>query len=526
MGKTASRKRKKFNTAGLCIPQYHYMADVSDKVNLIIKEYIEEEEYFTINRARQYGKTTILYLLHERLKERCVVLSISFEGKEEYFTSLQNFAEGLNISFYKSLKKPHPELSAIFKEQICKALAMEELGDRITALCEQAGKPVILMIDEVDKAADYPIFLAFLGMLRERYLRRRVGGDQTFDSVILAGVHDVKNLKMKIRPEEGQNYNSPWNVSAVFDVDIGLSVSEIESMLKEYEEDAHTGMDTFQMARMLHEYTDGYPYLVSCLCKMMDERGLSWDKKGFHTAVNELMKTNNTLFDDVIKNIRNHQEFSNLTEQIVIQGAQIAFEIRNPAIEQGVMYGILKEQDGRTVVSNVLFEMLIINYFVSVRSTCALTASGYIEKSQYVRNGILDMEFILQRFSAFMKAEYREEDGKFIENHGRLLFLSFLRPIINGTGHYAVEPQTRKNNRMDLQVFYGDQEIIVELKVWRGEKYEQSGYDQLVRYLEARGMKKGYMLSFCDNKEAPREDRVFQYCGHEICEVIVAYRDV
>lgn len=65
MGKTASRKRKKFNTAGLCIPQYHYMADVSDKVNLIIKEYIEEEEYFTINRARQYGKTTILYLLQE-----------------------------------------------------------------------------------------------------------------------------------------------------------------------------------------------------------------------------------------------------------------------------------------------------------------------------------------------------------------------------------------------------------------------------------------------------------------------------
>lgn len=378
MGRIVSQKRKKFNTAGLCIPQYHYMADVSDKINHIIKEYIEEEEYFTINRARQYGKTTILYLLQESLKARCVVLSISFEGKEEYFTSLQNFVEGLNVSFYKSLRKRYPKLSGIFQEQICRTLAMEELGDRITALCEQAGKSVVLMIDEVDKAADYPIFLAFLGMLRERYLRRRVGGDQTFDSVILAGVHDIKNLKMKIRPEEGQNYNSPWNISAAFDVNMGLSVSEIESMLKEYEEDAHTGMDTSRMARMLHEYTDGYPFLVSCLCKMMDEKGLSWDKKGFHTAVKELLKTNNTLFDDVIKNIRSHPEFSNLAEQIVIQGAQVAFEIRNPVIEQGVMYGILKEQDGRTTVSNVLFEMLIINYFVSVRSTNALTSSGYI----------------------------------------------------------------------------------------------------------------------------------------------------
>lgn len=97
----------------------------------------------------------------------------------------------------------------------------------------------------------------------------------------------------------------------------------------------------------------------------------------------------------------------------------MAFEIRNPMIQQGVMYGILKEQDGTTAVSNVLFEILIINYFVFVRSTYALTSSGYVEESQYVREGILDMEKVLPRFSAFMKAEYRDEDGKFIESYGR-----------------------------------------------------------------------------------------------------------
>lgn len=525
MNRVDLQKRKKFNTTGLCIPQYHYMADVGDKVKYIIKEYVDHEEYFTINRARQYGKTTILYLLQENLKERCVVLNITFEGKEEYFSSLQNFAEGLNISFYKALRKLYSGLSGIFQNPICHTLAMEQMGDRITALCEQAERPVVLMIDEVDKAADNQVFLTFLGMLRERYLKRRIGGDATFSSVILAGVHDIKNLKMKIRPEEGQNYNSPWNISAVFEVDMGLSVNEIKSMLQEYEDDMHTGMEVSKMAQELHGYTDGYPFLVSCLCKMIDDKKLSWDQRGLRTAVKELLKTNNTLFDDVIKNIRNHQEFSDLTEQIVLQGAQVAFEIRNPTIQQGVMYGILKEQDGRTAVSNILFETLIINYFVSIRSTYELTASRYVEKGQYIHNGRLDMGLVLRRFSAFMKAEYRDEDGRFIESHGRLLFLSFLRPIINGTGHYAVEPQTRKNNRMDIQVFYGNQELIVELKVWHGEKYEQEGYDQLVRYLEARGVEKGYLLSFCDNKKAPREDQTFWYCGHEICEVVIAYRD-
>lgn len=191
---------------------------------------------------------------------------------------------------------------------------------------------------------------------------------------------------MKIRPEEGQNYNSPWNISAVFEVDMGLSVNEIASMLREYEADVRSGMDIPRMAQELYGYTDGYPFLVSCLCKLMDEMELSWDKNGLRIAVKELLKTNNTLFDDVIKNIRNHPEFSDLVEQIVLNGAQVAFEIQNPTIQRGCMYGILKEQDGRTAVSNILFETLIINYFVSVRSTYALTASGYIEKSQYIRD--------------------------------------------------------------------------------------------------------------------------------------------
>ena len=58
--------KKKFNITGLCIPQKHYMADISPKIDQIITQYIENEEYFTINRARQYGKTTILELLYQR----------------------------------------------------------------------------------------------------------------------------------------------------------------------------------------------------------------------------------------------------------------------------------------------------------------------------------------------------------------------------------------------------------------------------------------------------------------------------
>lgn len=51
------------------------------------------------------------------------------------------------------------------------------------------------MADEVDKAADNELFLLFLGLLRTKYLRKAAGRGYTFKSVVLAGVHDIKNLK-------------------------------------------------------------------------------------------------------------------------------------------------------------------------------------------------------------------------------------------------------------------------------------------------------------------------------------------
>ena len=57
---------KRFNVTGTCIPQKHYMVDTSAKLNQITKM-IEQDSYFAINRARQYGKTTSLMLLWKAL---------------------------------------------------------------------------------------------------------------------------------------------------------------------------------------------------------------------------------------------------------------------------------------------------------------------------------------------------------------------------------------------------------------------------------------------------------------------------
>lgn len=90
------------------------------------------------------------------------------------------------------------------------------------------------MIDEVDKSTDNQLFLSFLGMLRNKYLdRKKKGMNSTFHSVILAGVYDVKNLKLKIRDDEERKYNSPWSIAVHFNVDMTLSAKGIKGMLEE-----------------------------------------------------------------------------------------------------------------------------------------------------------------------------------------------------------------------------------------------------------------------------------------------------
>lgn len=52
------------------------------------------------------------------------------------------------------------------------------------------------MIDEADSATNNQVFLDFLALLRGYYIRREKMA--TFQSVILAGVYDIKNIKRKI----------------------------------------------------------------------------------------------------------------------------------------------------------------------------------------------------------------------------------------------------------------------------------------------------------------------------------------
>lgn len=65
---------KIFNVNADCKPKLHYMVNIDSKL-IEIRKMVDRGDYFTINRARQYGKTTTLKALGRYLQKDYVVQS-------------------------------------------------------------------------------------------------------------------------------------------------------------------------------------------------------------------------------------------------------------------------------------------------------------------------------------------------------------------------------------------------------------------------------------------------------------------
>ncbi|EJP6471761.1 AAA family ATPase [Clostridium botulinum] len=495
--------KKRFNVTGTCIPEKHYMVDISNKLDSILK-LVNNEEYFIINRPRQYGKTTTLYMLERYLNKLTdyLVISISFEGIGDLiFEDEKVFSKEFLQIMSDSLLINNEALSEYLEQQKSKVESFIDLSRVITKFIIKVKRKVVLMIDEVDKSSNNQLFLSFLGLLRNKYLLRNVGKDYTFHNVVLAGVHDIKTLKLKIKSDEEHKYNNPWNIALDFDVDMSFSISEIKTMLDDYVENKAADLDKEYFAEKLYFYTSGYPFLVSKLCKIidekiMDEHELKWEKEYLELAVKELVNESNTNFYSLIRNIENNKDLQELVRKLILDGYKISYNQDKTIITKGIIYGIFKDDKEILKINNRIYEQLIYNYKISKIETSS-DFYNYNSKENFIdSNGDLDIKKVLLKFQEFMKHKYSQKREAFLEEDGRLVFLAFLSPIINGSGFAFKEVRGGEEKRFDIVITYNKKMYILELKIWRGEEYHKKGLIQLAEYLNQYELDKGYLLIF------------------------------
>ncbi|MDE7201306.1 MAG: 9-O-acetyl-N-acetylneuraminate esterase [Lachnospiraceae bacterium] len=511
-----------FNTEGACRPEEHYMVKLDDRLNQIKTMLVDRKKYFVINKGRQYGKTTTLKALAKYLVTDYIVFSLDFQKMgTKTFADESAFSKGFLDKLLAALKRAEIEEKEMLQAMLSdfknnnSNIVLDDLFEFLSSMCESSPRPIILMIDEVDSASNNQVFIDFLAQLRAYYLDREE--TPTFHSVILAGVYNIKNLKLKLRSESEHQYNSPWNIAADFEVDMSFSADQIADMLEEYEADHQTGMDIKEVAEELYQYTSGYPVLVSSICKKIDEKiykfelfgdlSKAWTKAGIEEAVKYILIDQTPLFESMIRHLDDYPEMKQMFHSMLFQGNEFTYNLDVKEISLASMFGYAVNQSGKVRVANRIFETRLYNYFLSETELSGTDASKEIgnmakrDRSYFIHDGMLDMDTVMRRFVETFTDIYGEENTKFIEEYGRKFFLLYLRPIINGTGNYYIEAQTRDERRTDIIVDYLGEQFIIELKIWRGNEYNERGERQLTDYLDYYHKDKGYLLSFNFNQK-------------------------
>jgi hypothetical protein len=228
----------------------------------------------------------------------------------------------------------------------------------------------------------------------------------------------------------------------------------------------------------------------------------------------------------MVKKMNDYSELRTLLYDLTIGKKIILYNPLDTVIKFGLMFCIIAEDDNNNlIIHNKIFEIVITNYFISKTEP---SLNHQVIKDDFtnaiIKNNCFDMELCLTKFKQHYANIYREEDINFLERDGKLIFLTYIIPLINGKGFYHFESETSDYGRMDLVIDYLTQQFILELKIWHGNSKHQDAYVQLADYLKSKNHLCGYLLTFDfrrDADESLSESKWVECDGKRIFDVMI-----
>ncbi|MGE5342794.1 MAG: AAA family ATPase [Candidatus Omnitrophota bacterium] len=496
--------KKYFNTAGPCSPEKHYMVNPLKRLSSV-EQLIEQELYFTIHAPRQTGKTTYLYALTRKLNAdgKYIAMVVSFEraGIESFTVDKGNetVINAIYISSRRQLDETHQPPNPEEKHY-------PDLINYLQTWCENQKKPIVLLIDEIDSLLD-DVLISILRQLRDGYQ----GRPKFFpSSVALVGLRDVRDYKIKIR-EEKKSYGaaSPFNIKSDSFFMCNFKKEEVFELLDQHKE-ATGQVFPQEVKEEIFRLTNGQPWLVNALARQIVEKMLHSDYSKPITmdllaqAKVQLIQRRDTHLDSLVDKLR--EDRVKKIVQVIINGEILPFDIMDDDILYVRDLGIVGQTDPLKFSNPIYAEIIPRVIAAPIQSSIP----EEIQTSRFINvNGKLDMDRLLVEFQKF----YRRNSGAWLnrfeykESAQHLLLMAFLQRVINSGGE-IVREMAAGNGRIDLLVRFRDQEFPLELKIKRDNYTIDDGKEQLDRYLDRLGLKKGYLVIF-DPSDIEWEKKIY-----------------
>ncbi len=301
-----------FNTEGPVRPDDHYAIPPLARGNTgEILRLIQDKRYFVLHAPRQTGKTSALIALRDLLNSgevgefRCVDVNVEAgqvarddteQGLRSILSSLSASAELLGDEF------PGRTWPGIFK-QSGPANALNEL---LIEWCMANPVPLVLLVDEIDSLVGDTL-LSVLRQLRAGYPGRPRGFPH---SVVLCGVHDIRDYRIRSSAGEVITGGSPFNIVAKSLRLADFTEAQIDALMQQHTDETDQSF-TPAARKAVWTQTQGQPWLVNALCagacfdnEAGRDRSRAIDKEDILAVQEDLILSRRTHLDQLVHKLQ------------------------------------------------------------------------------------------------------------------------------------------------------------------------------------------------------------------------------
>ena len=510
-----------FNTEGPVRPDDHYAVPPLERVDVDeLLALIRAKRYFVLHAPRQTGKTSALIALRDLLNSgevgdfRCVNVNVEVgqvardDVARGIRAVLSNLAESALL-----LGDDYPE--EVWPGILAKVGPDDALKRLLTRWCRADPTPLVLLVDEIDSLVGDTL-LSVLRQLRAGYEKRPEGFPQ---SVVLCGVRDIRDYRIRSSAGEVIAGGSPFNVAAKSLRMGDFSEAETRALMAQHTEE--TGQRfTAAAQEAVWTQTRGQPWLVNALCagacfdnKAGRDRSRTIEVDDIHAAREELIVSRRTHLDQLAHKLE-EARVRRVVEPI-LSGGEARHQVRD--LEYVRDLGLIDGGSPPRMANPIYAEVVPRELGYILQSSLDVQVAWYVDD-----DGRLDMNKLLTAFRTFFGEHSEHWLGRFSEYPEagpQLILQAYLQRVVNSGGRIEREYGLGRG-RTDLLVLWPREagqpserweRFVVECKVLRDSDRKslawtiERGVEQTLGYMTQCGAEEGHLVVI--DRRAGAEER-------------------
>ena len=499
-----------FNTEGPVRPDDHYAIQPLDRMDVDeLLGLIRAKRYFVLHAPRQTGKTSALIALRDLLNSgeagdfRCVHTNVEVGQVARDDTARGIRAILSRLAMRARLLGDHfPHESWL---DVLEASGPDDaLGDLLSNWCVANPTPLVLLVDEIDSLVGDTL-LSVLRQLRAGYEQRPEGFPQ---SVVLCGVRDIRDYRIRSSTGEVIAGGSPFNVAAKSLRMGDFTEAETRALMAQHTEE--TGQRFSEAAvDSVWTQTCGQPWLVNALCagacfddKAGRDRSRAIEVDDVHAAREELILARRTHLDQLTHKLE--EERVRRVVEPMLSGGEARHHVRD--LEYLRDLGLLAPDSPPRIANPIYREVVPRELGYVLQDSLDIHTRWYVDG-----DGRLNMTKLLSAFGTFF-GEHAEhwlaQLGAYREAAPQLILQSYLQRVVNSGGRIEREYGLGRG-RTDLLVLWPRESgqpsdlwerFVVECKVLRDTDRKslartvECGVKQTLGYMARCGAEEGHLV--------------------------------